>query len=213
MIRDKDIIFIERIPKKLMSTTYSHRMTYVLLLWLLRVFYTSCIYLIIEEIFIGSYNIPYIGLVVLALGAAILIFYAEFVTTSDIKAATSIIIFSNRIKVYRNTADILHGVKKELLRKDIEKIFVIRGTMTQDLTFSNYITWKNAPGGLIIYLNNNTIYKTGLKYPPQIDMMIRFFREQWGIPIIDKGEGVGEIYERNSNHRLEIQAVMFDAYR
>ena len=188
-------------------------MTYVLLLWLLRIFYTSCIYIIIEEIFIGSYNIPNIGSVVLALGAAILIFYAESVTTSDIKAATSIIIFSNRIKVYRNTVDILHGVKKELLRKDIEKIFVIRGTMTQDLTFSNYITWKNAPGGLIIYLNNNSIYKTGLKYPPQIDMMIRFFREQWGIPIIDKGDGVGEIYERNSNHRLDIQAVMFDAYR
>ena len=91
---------------------------------------------------------------------------------------------------------------------------MVRGPIRQNKkAFRSYITWKNAPYELVLILKDDKKYKTGYKYPPQVDMMIRFFKEQWEIEIIDKGTGIGEVFDRDTSIRLNIEDVMRNAYK
>jgi hypothetical protein len=91
---------------------------------------------------------------------------------------------------------------------------VVRGPIRQNKkTFRGYITWRNAPYELIFILKNNVKYRTGYKYPPQVDMMICFFKEHWCINVIDKGKGIGEVFERDTDIRVNIQELIDNAYR
>jgi len=62
-------------------------------------------------------------------------------------------------------------------------------------------------------LKNNRRYKTGYKYPPQVDMIICFFSEQWGINIIDQGNGIGEVFERDTDIKVNVQELIDNAYK
>ena len=139
---------------------------------------------------------------------------AEFLVTMNIKSAAPIKIFHDHLEVYRTAMEAVRGLKKQIQRDEIESIRVRRGSIRQNKkALRGYVTWRNAPGELVFNLKNNKRYKTGYKYPPQVDMMIRFFREQWGINVIDKGNGIGEVFERDSNIRVNVQELIDNAYR
>lgn len=44
-------------------------------------------------------------------------------------------------------------------------------------------------------------------------MIICFFSEQWGINIIDQGNGIGEVFERDTDIKVNVQELIDNAYK
>jgi len=197
-----------------MESNFGYRSFFVTLLWGTRIVYTGLILLVIEEILYNIYNITLMPLLLILLAALVIFTGSEFPVSWDIKSATPIGIYQNRIEVHRTSIDAARGIKSKIFKGEIVTIEVVRGSIKQNKrAFRGYVTWRNAPYELVFVLKNNKRYKTGYKYPPQVDMMIRFFREQWGINVIDKGNGIGEVFERDTDIRMNVQELIDNAYK
>jgi len=147
-------------------------------------------------------------------GTVLFLLITEFLMAAEVKSATPIKIYHNHLEIYRTAIDILRGINKKIIRGEISNIMVKRGSIRQNKkAFRGYVTWRNAPYELVFVLKNNKRYKTGYKYPPQVDIMIRFFREQWGINVIDKGNGIGEVFERDTDIRVNVQDLIDNAFK
>lgn len=183
-------------------------------MWGMRIIYVFfAIFVFVESTF-HQYNLPVMSLPFLFFATALFISIAEFLMAAEVKSATPIKIFHDHLEVYRTAMEAVRGLKKQIQRDEIESIHVRRGSIRQNKkALRGYVTWRNAPGELVFVLKNNKRYKTGYKYPPQVDMMIRFFREQWGINVIDKGNGISEVFERDTDIRVNVQELIDNAYR
>jgi hypothetical protein len=176
--------------------------------------YGGLLLLIFEELLYNIYNINLIPILVISLAILFIFIGAEFPVSWDVKSATPIRIYQDCIEAHRTSIDAIRGINSKIFKGEIVKIEVVRGSVKQNKrAFRGYVTWRNAPYELVFVLKNNKRYKTGYKYPPQVDMMIRFFREQWGINVIDKGNGIGEVFERDTDIRVNVQELIDNAYK
>jgi hypothetical protein len=204
-------LFKEKIPKRIMEINIHNKYALIFLRWLVR---ASCVFIsiiVIEELLMGNSGAIIIQIIIFSISIPLLIIVSEIVMNYTFKSMTPLILCIDSVHVYRSDIELLIGRKRTIKKNEIESVQVIRGTITQSRTNQfDILIWRNSPYQLVFNLKNNKKYKSGYKYPPQINIMIQVLRTNWGIPVIDSGEGIGDVFEKSTGNRVSIQDVVSD---
>lgn len=120
--------------------------------------------------------------------------YSEYVYAVYGPRARPIKVFINGILLPPIYFQHLMRQKGLIARSMVESCRLIRNEFYRDPESESVETvWRNGPVRMEIHLSNGKVKRTSIKPPTVIMDIAKVIREDWGIPVLDEGEGTGTV--------------------
>lgn len=128
-------------------------------------------------------------------GLAILLLIIEYLFKDYLPASIKNQLYAQGIIVYPSFRKYLLGFNGFIPKEDVASLRIIRGQIYQRTNDLRLMKWTNAPIKYVIVTSKGGRYSSGLKPPGQVIAMTEAISLNWKVPIIDKGDGLGQLYE------------------
>lgn len=150
---------------------------------------------VFNEIDRGAITGDYMFPAIIGLFIAITCFaYSEYVYAVYGPRARPIKVFSNGILLPPIYFQHLIRQKGLIARSKVEYCRLIRNEFYRDPESESVeMVWRNGPVRMEIHLSNGKVKRTSIKPPTVIMAIAKILKEDWGIPVVDEGEGTGTV--------------------
>jgi len=150
---------------------------------------------VFNEIDRGAITGDYMFPAVIGLFIAITCFaYSEYVYAVYGPRARPIKVFSNGILLPPIYFQHIMRQKGLIVRSKVESCRLIRTEYYRDPESESVETvWRNGPVRIEMLLTNGKVKRTSIKPPTVIVAIAKILKEDWGIPVVDEGEGTGTV--------------------
>lgn len=132
--------------------------------------------------------------IIILLGAITCFVYGEYDYIVYGPISRPIKVFSNGILLPPIYSQHLKKDKGLIRRFDILSCKILR---TEYFSIPNNdndkFVWRNGPVRMEIHLSNGKVKRTSIKPPTVIMAIAKILKEDWGIPVVDEGEGTGTV--------------------
>ena len=187
------LLYSEEMPERILGTSVKSVRSLIITQWLGRVIAFA---LIIQAILTAINIDRNTGVIndwsLLAIIAAFFILLAtEKYLRADIRAGKQLKLYESGIEVQISLYNRLFKKERIILGNNITRIEILRYPVSQFLGRDKGLLWKDAPVEFILYTKDRKRYRSGAKLPSEVMKITSMMSEMWGIPIIDKGQGMG----------------------
>lgn len=150
---------------------------------------------VFNEIDRGAITGDYMFPAIIGLFIAITCFaYSEYVYAVYGPRARPIKVFSNGILLPPIYFQHLIRQKGLIARSKVEYCRLIRNEFYRDPESESVeMVWRNGPVRMEIHLSNGKVKRTSIKPPTVIMAIAKILKEDWGITVVDEGEGTGTV--------------------
>jgi len=154
----------------------------------------ASLYIFNEVLYKGASNDYLFPAIMILLGAIICFIGGEYDYVVYGPTARPIKIFSNGILLPPLYIQHLKKDKGLIYKSSIISYKIIRTEYYSIPDSDNIETvWRNGPVRIEMLLTNGKVKRTSIKPPTVIMAIAKILKEDWGIPVVDEGEGTGTV--------------------